>query len=302
MTALIEKLRPQTWDGLEGLEYTESGTETMKEVLMRLATTGHVRFILLHGPPGTGKTCAAYLFASTYLGVPYSDIIGSVQNRNGTGNFRQINASDERGINVVRTEIEDFMRTPSQIKGKAKILFLDEMDGTTKDFQDALRSKQEKYSGNCIVIGAVNNPYKLIDALISRARSIEFFAIPNNIIVSWVKTHSNGIIIKESVLQKVVESLNGDMRKIINQFLLPYKDKEVTQWTPFKTHANEIYSARNKYAKFLELNKTIPMNANRLIEELFIIHNREKLQLFAKAITLAKASPEIAFATLLNAL
>ena len=161
--------------------------------------------LLLSGVVGTGKTSGAIALARDMLG------------ENFTGNFLELNSSDDRKIETVRTKIKDF----ASIKGIGnvpfKILLLDEADGMTKDAQKALRRIMEKFSSNVRFILTCNDDYKIIDAIKSRCEQIFFPRLSDDEVAQVIES----IAVKEEVYRSAsatVEKYNGDLRAAINGF------------------------------------------------------------------------------------
>ena len=111
--------------------------------LQAFVDSGSVPHMLFAGPPGVGKTTAALCLARELFGENWKE------------NYMETNASDERGIDVIRHKVKNFARTKA-IGGDFKLIFLDEADALTKDAQQALRRTMEVYSSVCRFILSCN--------------------------------------------------------------------------------------------------------------------------------------------------
>ena len=157
----VEKYRPKNMDGLIS---HDSIINTIKEFVKQ----DSLPHLLFYGPPGTGKTSTMVACAKDMYGNKYKMSV------------LELNASDERGINVVRNLIKTFCetRSPFDTKDSKKIVLLDEADSMTKDAQNALRRIIEKYS-KCIRFCLIYNYVsKIIPALVSRCTRFKFKRIP----------------------------------------------------------------------------------------------------------------------------
>ncbi|HWR64065.1 MAG TPA: AAA family ATPase, partial [Candidatus Thermoplasmatota archaeon] len=132
-----EKYRPKTLSELVG-------QDNITERLKACVATKNVPHLIFAGPPGTGKTTAALALAHEVFG-----------DQHWSQNFNELNASDERGIGIIRGKIKDFART-APIGAAFKIIFLDEADSLTQEAQAALRRTIEKYTHICRFILSVN--------------------------------------------------------------------------------------------------------------------------------------------------
>merc|ERR1711971_117178 len=134
---------------------------------------GDIPSILLYGPPGTGKTTAALAFVRQFLGTFPSP------------NAIMLNASDDRGIGVIRDTVANFLKTRAFLD-KLKIVLLDEADSMTDSAQFALRRMMELYSKTCRFIFLCNHENRIIPALRSRTISLRFGPLKNGEVLSLI--------------------------------------------------------------------------------------------------------------------
>ncbi|MDD1671730.1 MAG: replication factor C small subunit [Methanomicrobiales archaeon] len=198
-TIWIEKFRPHHLADMVG----------QKEIVKRLQSyvkEGSMPHLLFTGSAGVGKTTAAISLAREFFGESWHI------------NFRELNASDERGIDVVRTQIKQFARISPLGDASFKILFLDEADALTPDAQAALRRTMENYAQTCRFILSCNYSSKIIDPIQSRCAIYRFNPLdPDSIIeeLQRIVTHE-GLTVTEEALHAIVYVAQGDMRRAIN--------------------------------------------------------------------------------------
>jgi replication factor C small subunit len=194
-----EKYRPKTLD--EIVNQTE-----IVERLKRFVKEKSMPHCLFAGTPGTGKTTAAMCLAR--------DLYGSEFRKN----YLELNASDERGIDVVRTTVKDFARTVSMAESPFKILVLDEADNMTSDAQQALRRTMEIYTTTCRFILACNYFTKIIEPIQSRCAFFRFVPLRADDVKARVRYVCK--IKKVDITPKGLDALiyvgGGDLRRVIN--------------------------------------------------------------------------------------
>ncbi len=194
-----EKYRPGTLDDMVN----------QKEIVERLKSFVEARNIphcIFAGPPGTGKTTAALCLAHDLYGATYREYL------------MELNASDERGINVVRETVKTFARTRSIGQISFKILILDEADNMTSDAQQALRRTMERYTETARFILIANYSGKIIEPIQSRCAPFRFTYLPREDLVNRVRDicEKESVQIMEEGIHAVLEVSEGDLRRTIN--------------------------------------------------------------------------------------
>ena len=194
-----EKYRPKTLDDVVGQKHV---TERLKSYV----ASRNMPHLLLTGPAGTGKTTCSLALARGMFGDEWK------------GNFIELNASDERGIDVVRGKIKEFARTSPLGGAEFKIIFMDEADALTSDAQAALRRTMEKYSGICRFILSCNYSSKIIDPIQSRCAVFRFKPLTSDDVrefLQMIVTKEN-VDITEEAMVGLIHVARGDMRRAVN--------------------------------------------------------------------------------------
>ncbi|NHN60406.1 MULTISPECIES: replication factor C small subunit [Halorussus] len=194
----IEKYRPGTLEEV-------AGHDDITERLRRYVERDDLPNLLFSGPAGVGKTTSAVAIAKQLYGDDWES------------NFLELNASDQRGIDVVRDRIKNFAR--SSFGGHSyRIIFLDEADSLTSDAQSALRRTMEQFSNNTRFILSCNYSSKIIDPIQSRCATFRFGPIDEAGVAEQVRkiADAEGIETTEDGVDALVYAADGDMRKAIN--------------------------------------------------------------------------------------
>ncbi|WNY28123.1 Holliday junction ATP-dependent DNA helicase RuvB [Methanimicrococcus stummii] len=217
----VEKYRPMKLDDVFGQDETV-------ERLKSYVTSKNLPHLLFTGPPGVGKTASAVSIARELFGEFWNE------------NFTELNASDERGIDIVRNKIKTFAKTAPIGGASFKIIFLDEADALTNDAQSALRRTMEKYSGNCRFILSCNYSSKIIEPIQSRCAIYRFRSLTDDAIEKRVKyiAEQENLTITDDGLKALVYVAGGDMRKAVNSLqAAAFIQKDIDEETIYKITA-----------------------------------------------------------------
>ncbi len=194
-----EKYRPQNFSDIKG----------QSDILKRVkAFVEHKNMphLLFAGPAGVGKSTLALVIVKQLFGKGWRM------------NFLELNASDERGIDVVRVKVKDFARTKAIGDVPYKIIFLDECDALTREAQQALRRTMENYTQTTRFILSCNYSSRIIEPIQSRCAVFRFKPLEKAEVLKLIDiiAKDEHIHIDEKGKEALFEACEGDCRKLIN--------------------------------------------------------------------------------------
>ncbi|NYZ79733.1 replication factor C small subunit [Candidatus Micrarchaeota archaeon] len=184
--------------------------------------------MLFAGMPGIGKTVCSVAMANEIFGDTFSQ------------NFLELNASDERGIDIIRGKIKDFAATLPYGGADFKIIFLDEADALTRDAQNALRRTMENYARTCRFVLSCNYSSKIIEPIQSRCALFRFKPLPEDEITKRLEhiAKEEKLHVDAGAYVALVYASEGDMRKAINYLQTSSALKEkITEDSVYKVAA-----------------------------------------------------------------
>lgn len=192
----MEKYRPEGVDDVVGNDKIIKGVKSQVE-------SGNILNMIFNGPAGVGKTATAIAIAKEIYGDEWKE------------NTMELNASNERGIDVVREKIKDFAKSTTMFDKEYKIIFLDEADALTSDAQAALRTTMERYTDNCRFILSCNYASKIIEPIQSRCLRFNFSKVGNEKVAKRVKeiVEGEGGSITPKAGKRLIRAADGDLRQ-----------------------------------------------------------------------------------------
>ena len=222
-----EKYRPKKLNDVIGQEHFVSDARGWVE-------ENNMPNILLYGNPGNGKTGAGLVIGREILGESFQD------------NFIEVNASDDRRLENVRTTIKNIAQSGTIGDAPFRIVLLDEMDGMTTDAQNALKRIMERYASNIRFIITCNDRNKIIFALQSRCANYHFKPLSNEAVLEVLTSILKAEEItrfSQDELDSFIYAMNGDMRRAITELQAAKASNS--------TLKSQIDAGLNEYKKLL---------------------------------------------------
>ncbi len=197
--AWTEKYRPSKIDEI-------IGQGAIAERLKAFVKSKSFPNMIFAGPAGVGKTTSAIALAKELYGENINEA------------FLELNASDSRGIDVIRGKVKEFARTLPLTSGLVKIIFLDEADALTPEAQHALRRTMERYSATTRFIFSANYASKIIEPIQSRCVVLRFKPLNEDEVKKYIKRVEKGekLEVDDKATEALIYVSEGDLRKLTN--------------------------------------------------------------------------------------
>jgi len=234
-TPWVEKYRPKTFDDivLDPLN---------KQLLENIIETEHFPNLLFYGPPGTGKTTSIINMVKTYQ-----------EKKNNKNLMIHLNASDERGIDIIRNQINTFVTSKSLFSNGMKFVILDEVDYMTKNAQMALRNLLQNYKSNvrfCLICNYIS---RIDESLQNEFVRLRFNQLPQSEIIKFLSiiNQEENLNFSDENLELIQRLFNSDIRSMINYM---QSNEEIIHTKKIIQHKIWTIMTQNIMKKSLDVN------------------------------------------------
>ena len=252
----VEKYRPNKF---ENIIFNCNNYVILKNIIDK----NIINNLIFVGPPGTGKTTTIINFINKYNST-YNN------NNNNNSNMIHLNASDDRGIDIIRNNINLFINSNNFNNENIKFVILDEIDCMTKSAQIALKTLIQNSNNNILFCLICNYISKIEESLLNQVIQIKFYNIDKN----KINNHLNYILKSEKIIEKdicldnLINYYNNDIRSMINYLQINYVtiiNNDVK--TNNNININNMIITDNKYITLLSinLNKNLNIFKNKII-------------------------------------
>lgn len=233
----VEKYRPTQFDNIV-LDPTN------KTLFKQILKKGYFPNLLFYGPPGTGKTTTVINLVQTYQ---------STYSRINRSNVIHLNASDERGIDIIRNQIQSFVRSNNLFEIGFKFVILDEVDYMTKNAQHALKYLIQTTTTNvrfCLICNYIS---KIDDSLKNEFITVRFNQLPKSDIHNFIKiiAQKEKLQIDDDAINVVQSMYNSDIRSMIN-FLQLNQNFQLHDWNTSIIGSSVLHELHSKICTELD--------------------------------------------------
>jgi len=250
---LVEAYRPTNFEDIVLDPYN-------KQILKNIIETSYFPNLLFYGPPGTGKTTTIINLINAYqkkLGIKNKDLI------------IHLNASDERGIDIIRNQISFFVNSKPLFHTGMKFIILDEVDYMTKNAQQALRYLLQNYNENvrfCLICNYIS---KIEEGLQNEFLRLRFNQLPTNDIIRFLRhiSDSEKLYLSDDILTLIQQLYKSDVRSMINYI---QSNQDIIQTINSNNNSNNNTNNNSNIKKPIQFNiidKTIWENILSLIQK-----------------------------------
>jgi len=245
----VEKYRPTCFNNIVFDEYN-------KIIFNNIISQNYIPNLILYGPPGTGKTTTIINLINIYQ---------KNNNQENKGLMIHLNASDERGIDIIRNQINTFVNSKTLFYTGIKFVVLDEVDYMTKNAQIALKYVIQEYNCNvrfCLICNYIS---KIDESLQQELMRIRFNQLPKDNVIDFLNhiNKTENLELEQHHLKSIQQNFKSDMRSMINYMQsnqLAIKNTKVISNTIYIDILNLLKN--NNYNKFHKYIKSISSNYN----------------------------------------